>query len=126
MNRKGIIFLDIILALFVLGLIIVILFPTFSLIDKSFEISKEITDSSYFIESIMEDLRSKNSNALEFLEELQVSKELEYPYLKDERYISNVKLLDSPANLWNLDIIVRKKDNKGGREYVEIKATIPK
>lgn len=126
MKKEGFVFLDIIIALFIIGLMVVVFFPTFSLIDKSFEKSKDITEMTYFSESIMEELRSRKELSLEFLEKLETEIELEYPHIKNDKYVSKVVLLDSPTNLWNIDIFVSRKDGKGGKEYVEIKATIPK
>lgn len=105
---------------------VVVFFPIFSLIDKSFESSKDLTDMTCFSESIMEDLRSDKATSLEFLEKLQIEKNLEYPYIKNDKYISDVFMLEATDNLWNIDILVRKKDDKGGERDVKIKATIPR
>lgn len=124
--KRGFIFLDIIICLFIIGLMVVVLFPTLTLIGKSFEKSKEMTELVYIAESTVESLKSKNEGSVKFLKDLEGVKDLEACFLEDEKYISRVKLLDIHPDLWYLSIMANKKDSEGGRSYVEIQATIPK
>lgn len=126
MENKGFIFLDIIIGLFIIGLIVVVSFPMLTLINKSFEKTKEITDMSYLAESTVENLRAKDGQALNFLKELENTSRLEYESKDNEKYISSVHLENPHPKLWNIKISIRKKDIKDGGPYVEIKASIPK
>lgn len=126
MGNKGLIFLDTIIGLFIIGLIVVVSFPVLTLINKSFETSQNITEMTYLAESTMENLRKKDEKSIKFLEELERSKELEYLDLDNDKYISHIELVEEEPNLWNLIISISKRDSEGGKEYVEIKASIPK
>lgn len=126
MKNKGLIFLDIIIGLFVMGLVVVVSFPTMTLTNKSFEKSKEITDMSYLAETTIENLRAKDEEALKFLKELENTIKSEYLCPGNEKYISHVELLDGHPNLWNLKVSISKKDLKGGEAYVEVQTSIPK
>lgn len=126
MKRKGLIFLDIIIGLFIIGLVIVVSFPIFNLTNESFKKSKDTTEMIYISEATIESLKSKDQVSLDFLENLEKKNSLEYPYLEDDKYISRVELLDENEDLWFLNVRVGKKNDEGGIEYVEIEATIPK
>ncbi len=124
MKRDGLIFIDIITALFIISLIVVLLFPILDLTQKSFIQHKNITQMSYLSETIIEHLTLKDDQALDFLESLEKSRELKYPYIKDVNYHSTVKLLSDNKYLWELNVII--KDVKEDGAYVEIKASIPR
>lgn len=124
MNRRGFMFLDTIIGLFLIGLIMMTLLPIYSLTEKGFNQHKKTTQMSYASEVTIESLILKDEQALEFLEKLEKSKELVYPYLEDENYISTVKLIDNNIYLW--DLIIITKESKGGEANVQLKATIRK
>ena len=124
MNRRGIMFLETIIGLFLIGLVVMTLFPIYSLTEKGFRQHKETTQMSYISETTIETLMTKNSEALDFLERLDTESELIYPYLDDKDYVSTVRLIDTNEYLWDLLIIV--KESKGGEANVELKATIRK
>lgn len=126
MNREGFVLLDVIIALFIIGLIVVTFFPIYASIDRSFKRSEEITEMTYLAETVIETLRSQKDSSLEFLEELGKARELNYENLEKEDYVSIVSLLNSTPHLWEIDIIVRKKSEEGGNDYVQIEAAIPK
>lgn len=124
MNRRGTLFLDTIIGLFLIGLIVMVLFPIYTLTQKGFTHHKSMTQMSYISESIIESLIVKDEQALEFLDKLEAAKELEYPYLEDNNYISTVRLLRDNSYLWDLSIIV--SESKGGEANVQLEATIRK
>lgn len=124
MNRRGTLFLDIIIGLFLIGLIVMILFPIYSLTQKGFEKHKNITQMSYISETTLENLIVKDERSLDFLKRLESAGELEYPHLEDDDYVSIVRLLDQNPYLWNLSILVR--ESKGGETNVQLNATIRK
>ncbi|MGO1470376.1 MAG: hypothetical protein ACTHW2_10180 [Tissierella sp.] len=124
--KRGLIFLDIIIGLFIIGLIVVVSFPTLSLISKSFEKSKEMTELIYVAESTIESLKFRDEKSIKFLKDLEKTDDLEALFLEEENYISRVKLLNIHPDLWYLSISANKKDSEGGGAYVEIKVTIPK
>lgn len=124
MNRKGTMFLDTIIGLFLIGLIVMTLFPIYTLTQKGFNQHKKMTQMSYIAESTIEKLMLKDEQALEFLEILETSKELNYPLLQERDYESIVELLDNNTYLWDLSITVIEV--KGGEANVQLKATIRK
>lgn len=124
MKRNGLIFFDIIMGLFIISLIVVVLFPILSLTQKNFTFHKKIAQMSYISESTIEKLSLKDNKSLEFLEKLEVSGELEYPYLDNLDYRSIVKLMSDNYYLWEINVTV--KEIKGGESNVQLSATIPK
>lgn len=126
MKRRGFIFLDILVGLFIIGLIVVVSFPILDLTQKSFKKSEELMEMIYVSETTVESLKCKDQMAVDFLSDLNKAGELEYPCLENPKYTSRVKLLDKHGELWFLNIKVNKKNDEGGKEYVELKATIPK
>ena len=128
MKNRGLIFLDIVIGLFIIGLIVVVSFPILNLINKSFVSSKETTEMIYLAESTIETLKSKDERSIKFLSDLEASYESgpEALFLEDDSFISKVVLVEKDPKLWKLCIRVNKKANEGGNEYVEIKAKIPK
>lgn len=124
MKRKGLIFFDIIMGLFIISLIVVVVFPVLSLIRKNFTVHKKMSQMSHISESTIERLSLKDDKSLEFLEQLEISGELEYPYLDDLDYRSIVKLMSDNYYLWEINVTV--KEIKGGESNVQLSATIPK
>lgn len=124
MKRNGLIFIDIITALFIIGLIIAVVFPILSLTQESFTRHKNKAYMSYLSETTIESLNLKDEKALAFLEELEKSKELNYSHLKDDEYTLTVKLLSDNEYLWDLSVIVEETKESGS--YVELKASIVK
>lgn len=124
MRRNGLIFFDIITGLFIISLIVVVLFPILSLTQKNFAFHKKTAQMSYISESTIERLSLKDNKSLEFLEQLEESGELEYPYLEDLDYKSLVKLVSNNSYLWEIRVTV--KEIKGGDGNVQLSATIPK
>lgn len=124
MNRRGTLFLDTIIGLFLLGLITMVLFPIYSLTEKGYTYHKKITQMSYISEEVIETLKLKDEQSLNFLEKLEVAKELKYPYLEGEEYQSIVRLVESNTYIWDLLIIV--KESEGGEANVHLKAAIRK
>lgn len=121
-KREGLIFIDIITALFVIGLMVVVVFPIFALTQESFTQHKNTAHMSYLSESTIEKLKLKDEEALAFLEELEKHMELKYPHLQDEDYSSTVKLLSDSDYLWDISVTIR--DPKNIESYVELRASI--
>lgn len=126
MKNKGLIFLDIVIGLFMIGLIVVVSFPILNLINKSFVTSKTTTEMIYLAESTIETLKSKDEKSIKFLKQLEETIEANALFLEDEKFISQVSIIDKHPDIWNLCVRVNKKCSEGGREYVEIRAKIPR
>lgn len=124
MKRNGFAFLDVIVGIFIIGLIIVTILPTLGLTQKFFTNHKRTSHMIYLSELTIEKLIVKDDNSVLFLKELEVNKESVYPYLDDKEYTSTVKLLGENSYIWNL--LVTVKESKGGEAGVELKATITK
>lgn len=127
MNRKGFIFSEIIISIFLIGLATIFFLPLFGDSLRSFKIIEIRQEMNYLCEYIYERLNSKDEYTVELLNELK--DEMEFTDLKSEyieRYKCRVINMDKEEYLWNLKIIIESRKTREEINHVEIYGTIPK
>lgn len=128
MKKKGFIFLEIILGIFLLGLISIVALNLLNLTSVFFKKAEENIEIDYIVEMIIENLKSKDEMSTDFLNGLSSGSDSEYPLTEDykDKYTCDVILTEDNDYLWCFKLKIYKTIDKGRTIYEEFQGSIPK
>ncbi|MDR7870020.1 MAG: hypothetical protein RIN55_04120 [Tissierellaceae bacterium] len=128
MKNRGFVFYDILITLFILGLITVVAIPIFSMIYSNYIKINAKTEMNYLGESIYENLLNKNETSKTIIDDLILNDEV---VLNDfgssnDKYESKIVKLDEDDYFIEVLIVVKSLHNGGNISDVEFKGSILK
>lgn len=128
MNKRGFIFLEIVFGIFLLGLISVVSLNILSFSSIYFKKAEENIEIDYIAEMIIENLKSKDEDSIDFLNGLNMGNDLEYPLSDDykDKYSCKLLLVEDNDYLWCFKLNICRKTDEGRTAYEEFQASIPK
>lgn len=128
MKKKGFILLQVVIGIFLLGLVSVVSLNMLNFSSIYFQKAEENMEIDYIVEMIMENLKSKDQASVDFLNSLTRGSESDYPLpdIYKDRYNSKISLTEDHDYLWCFKLVVYRKNNKGRIIYEDFKASIPK
>lgn len=128
MLRKGFSFSDIIIGIFLLGIIVVAIIPMINISYENLHYSREKTRMIYLAEYIVETLKSHKIPSY-MIEEFEIKGESYFEEFDEEDaklYACKIQLLEEHGNLWNIKIILSHKNSEVNLKDVELQACFPK
>jgi len=129
LRKKGYIFLDVIVGIFLLGLVTVTSLPILASSFNNFNKINMYSEINYLGEHIFERLSSYDEYSKDFLLKLEEEGEIFFLDL-DNYYLEkyDCKVINTGINeyLWEFKIVIYPKENKGNYNHEEFKGSIPK
>jgi type II secretory pathway pseudopilin PulG len=141
MNRRGFILLEVLLGMFLLGIISVTFLPLISSAQKNLCLLETKNNMKYFAETILERIKafefdSENDEyildmKLEFLMERfcrEATVEVELPIFDngEYEYLVRINKLNQNENLWKIRVNITSKENSERIKDVVLEAYVPK
>lgn len=129
MLRKGFSLLEVIFGIFLIGVVVVYLLPSFNNIFLSFKKAKTDTNLVYLAESIVESLKAERISNPEIFEQIKEAEKFLYTKLDQEdldKYDCYVINYDENEYLWKFKVVVNTRKDEGKMSNVELKASFPK
>lgn len=139
MNKKGFILVEALMGIFFVGLISIVFFSIFTLINNQFYNMEIKNDMKYYGETIIERIKAFDDNSDEYILDMNLDEIINNFYRKDDVSITlplnmdgnfdykvNINKKDRGNNLWKIIVEVYPKTNKTEIEGVRFEANIPK
>lgn len=141
MNRRGFILLEVLLGMFLLGIISVTFLPLISSAQNNLYLLETKNDMKYFAETILERIKafefdSENDEyildmKLEFLMERfcrETTVEVELPIFDngEYKYLVRINKINQNENLWKIAVSITSKENIERIKDVVLEAYVPK
>ena len=129
MLRKGFSLLEVIFGIFLIGVVVIYLLPSFNNIFLSFKKAKIDTNLVYLAESIVESLKAERISNPEIFEQIKEAEKFLYTKLDQEdldKYDCYVINDDENEYLWKFKVVVNTRKDEGKMSNVELKASFPK
>ena len=141
MNRRGFILLEVLLGMFLLGIISVTFLPIINSAQKNLCLLETKNDMKYFAETILERIKafefdSQNDEyildmKLEFLMERfcrETEEEAKLPTFDREeyKYLIKINKINQNENLWKIRVNITSKENSERIKDVVLEAYVPK
>ena len=129
MEKKGFVLVDILVGLFIMGLVTVVSLPLLTSTYLNYSRINTITEMNYLGESIYERLVAKDDYSKDLINELVGQDEVIFYDLNSnhlEKYESKVTKLSDSENLLEIKIIIKSNSHGGNISDVEFKGTILK
>lgn len=127
LNKKGFIFTDILISIFIIGLAIFTLLPLLKDNLEASEVSKSYLEMNYLGEYIFERLNSQDKYVIESLNSPE--KEIEFKDIGSDyidKYKCRLVKLGAEEDLWEVKVIIKPRNHRRGKDYVEFYGSIPK
>ncbi len=121
--------MEVILGIFLIGIVVIYLLPGFNRIFLNLNKAREDTQLVYLAESIVESLKFERIHNPEIFKTFEKKDSILYTNLDQEdlnQYNCLIVKEDETDYLWTLRIIVSRKREKGRGSNIEIKASFPK
>lgn len=141
MNRKGFLLIEVLIGIFLLGLITITFFPVFTLMNNQFKNVEIKNDMKYYGETVIEKIKAFdfNKSSEEYILDMELEKLINIFYEKDEveidlplssnenfRYRVNICKNNKGNNLWKIYVGVFSKNNKEDMEGVSFEIILQK
>lgn len=141
MNRKGFLLIEVLIGIFLLGLITTTFFPIFTLMNNQFKNVEIKNDMKYYGETVIEKIKAFdfNKSSGECILDMELEKlidifcendevEVDLPLSSDEdfRYRVNICKNNKGNNLWKIYVKVLPKNNKENMEGVSFETILQK
>lgn len=128
MRKKGFILLEVILGIYLLGIVSLISLNLLGSTAIYLKRSRANMEIDYIGELAFESLKSKDDESLGFLNRLNCGENLEFPIPEAlrEKYQCKVLLTDENEYLWAIEVRVYKNLDKGRKDYEEFQGSILK
>jgi type II secretory pathway pseudopilin PulG len=141
MNRRGFILLEVLLGMFLLGIISVTFFPIINSAQNNLYLLETKNDMKYFAETVLERIKafefdSENDEyildmRLKILMERfcrETTAEVELPIFDREeyKYLIKINKINQNENLWKIRVNITSKENSERIKDVVLEAYVPK
>jgi sensor histidine kinase YesM len=127
MKKRGFALIDVIVGLFLMGLVVVIAIPILSSTYGNYGNLNTLTEMTYLAEGIYERLNSLDDYSQELIQDLLENDEVVYRDLNNrhkDRYQSKILCLDYDENFIDVLIVISSIKGKGRVKDVEIQGSI--
>lgn len=126
-NRKGSMLIQIVIALFFLGIMSITFLPILTSSIKSFQRIKLQNEMIFIGEMIIEKIKSEAAKVSDISTQIELNDKINY---EDEdfdcdRFNCYIHKIESSSDILEFSVRVENK-NDGSSEYIEFKASIPK
>ena len=125
--KKGFLFIEVLVGLFILGLVAVTCLPILNLSLNNFTRIKDKSEMHYIGEMVLEKFKSKDDYIVDLMAQLETVDAVDYSdnSFDSDKYSCQLVRLKSTHKLLEFKVIVNKQDQENN-SYVEYKASIPK